>query len=467
MANIERLGYPCQPNHIEAQAGPTTPATVKPYRLDRSRKFIAPKQADDLDSWVRLAEETFSSPSKEERGEKVSLFGVDRGHVKSSPALGVSVPPDIRRAAPLPRGRMSTGREGTARRVPGVYPATDHQRSTLLDYRLTQGENKKNPFEKTWTGYTSSVNDTYHFRAVIAGHIIKLYKYGDLQVCQKGKICKGRQKREDRTEEEKQRDRKRNLWRARNALIDTINANVDRPWGERLKFFTMSFKDDIFDLKEANSQFNKFIKRLEYDINRKVHYTVIARFQDGKRPGGKVGGREGVIHYHVLFYDLPYVPHDKLTGIWGRGFVWINAVDDVDNLGVYMVAGYMGNEIDDERLNGQKHYWSSRGLSRAVVMYGTEDLSAKLGIQGREPVKRKTFISEYIGVITYEQYNLKREGKDYERKKRYRASGIGGSSGSNYGTPWAGVGLVSLLSESIPERGSAVGLQGRNLPVRL
>ena len=322
---------------------------------------------------------------------------------------------------------MSTGREGTARRVPGVYPATDHQRSSLLDYRLTQGENKKNPSGKTWTGYISSVNDTYHFRAVIAGHVIKLYKYTDLQICQKGKSCENRKKR-DRTEEEKQKDRKKNLWRARNSLIDTINANVDRPWGERLKFFTMSFKEDIFDLKEANSQFNKFIKRLEYHIKRKVHYTVIARFQDGKRPGGKAGGREGVIHYHVLFYDLPYVPHDKLTAIWDRGFVWINAVDDVDNLGVYMVAGYMGNEIDDERLNGQKHYWSSRGLSGAVVMYGREDLSAKLGIQGREPVDRKTFVSEHVGVVVYEQYNLKREGKNYARKKKAAASGMCGSS---------------------------------------
>ena len=102
MANIERLGHPCQPNHVEAQDGPTTPATVRTYRLDRSRKFTAPKPADDLDSWVRLAEETFSSPSKKERGEKVSLFGVDSGYVKSSRALGVSVSPNIRRA---PRSR--------------------------------------------------------------------------------------------------------------------------------------------------------------------------------------------------------------------------------------------------------------------------------------------------------------------------------------------------------------------------
>jgi len=416
---------------------------------------------------VRLAEETFSSPSKKERGEKVSLFGVDRGYVKSSRALGVSVPPDIRRAVPLPRGRMSTGREGTARRVPGVYPATDQLRSTLLDYRLTQGENKKSPFEKTWTGYISSVNDTYHFRAVIAGHIIKLYKYTDLQVCQKGKSCENRKKREDRTEEEKQKDRKKNLWRARNSLIDTINANVDRPWGERLKFFTMSFKDDIFDLKEANRQFNKFIKRLEYHIKRKIHYTVIARFQDGKRPGGKVGGRDGVIHYHVLFYDLPFVPHEKLTGIWDRGFVWINAVDDVDNLGVYMVSGYMGNEIDDERLNGQKHYWSSRRLAKAAVIYGREDLSVKLGLQNREPVKRKVFVSEHVGVVVYEQYNLKREGKEYGRKKKGGTSGIGGSSGSDYGTPWAGVGLVPWLPKGIPEGRSTVGLQGWNLHVRI
>jgi len=265
MANIERLGPPCQPNHAEAHGPATTPATVRPYRLDRSKKFTAPKPADDLDSWVQLAEETFSSPSKKERGEEVSLFEVDKGYVKSSHALGVSVPPDIRRAAPLPRGRMSTGREGTARRVPGAYPPTYRPRSTLLDYRLTQGETKRVPFKDIYN-YVSSANDTYHFRAIIAGHVIKLYRYSTVQVCQKGKTCKDRQKREDRTEEEKQRDRKRNLWRARNGLIDTINANVDRPWGELLKFFTMSFSDDIFDLKEANREFNKFIKRLEYHI---------------------------------------------------------------------------------------------------------------------------------------------------------------------------------------------------------
>jgi hypothetical protein len=350
------------------------------------------------------------------------------------------------RLSPLPPAARTQG----ARRRGGG--------STSLDYRLTQGENRKATLKDIWTGYVSSVNDTYRSRAVIAGHIIRLYQYNDLQVCQKGKTCEGRKKREDRTEEDKQEDRKRNLWRARNALIDTINANADRPWGERPKFFTMSFKEDIFDLKQANKEFNKFIKRIEYHIKRKVHYTVIARFQDGKRPGGKVGGRDGVIHYHALFYDLPFVPHEKLTTIWGRGFVWINAIDDVDNVGVYMVEGYMGKEMDDERLNGQKHYWSSRGLAKPAVMYGREDLKAKLGLQGREPVKRKVYVSEYVGVVVYEQYNLRREGKDYERKKKGRASGNCETSGSDHETPWAGVGLVPALREGVPEGTSMVGL---------
>jgi hypothetical protein len=374
---------------------------------------------------VRFAEEIFSTPSKEGRGEEITVLAVDGQPVESARADGV------------------TGPHGPARRLPGVGAASSQKgRSTLLDYRLTQGENQRVPFKGIWWSYVSTANDTYHFRAISAGHVIKLYKYGTVQVCQKGKTYKERQKHEDRTEEEKQRDRKRNLWRARNGLIDTINANVDRPWGELLKFFTMSFSDDIFDLKEGNREFNKFIKRLEYHVKRKVHYTVIARFQDGKRPGGKAGGRGGVIHYHVLFYDLPYVRHGKLTGIWGRGFVWINAVDDVDNLGVYMVEGYMGKEMEDERLNGQKHYWSSRGLAKPLVMYGNEDLSVKLGIQDREPVYRKSFVSDYVGVVDYEQYNLKREGKIHARKTKGRSTGMRGSSGHDNGAPRTGVGLV-------------------------
>jgi hypothetical protein len=122
-----------------------------------------------------------------------------------------------------------------------------------------------------------------------------------------------------------------------------------------------------------------------------------------------------------------------------------------------MVEGYMGKEMDDERLCGQKHYWSSRGLAKPLVMYGREDLSAKLGIQGREPVYRKSFVSDYVGVVDYEQYNLKREGKVHARKKKGGSTGMRGSSGDDNGTPRAGVDSVPSLREGIQTGRGAVG----------
>jgi hypothetical protein len=488
LSSVVRRGNPCQPLTTyqcanEARAGGSEPARerrqapsqgkrrktdqqngsdsqnagtkkyARYYQLHRSRKFTRTSAANDLESWVDVAKEIFSAPSKGPGGEKASAFVLDKQPPQTSRASRVPEPP------PLPGASNERGAVGgPARGVPGVDAASvERGCTTLLDYRLTQGEKKKGSFYKSWRGYVPSTVDTYQQRAVIAGHVIKLYKYHTPQVCQRGKTCKKRMKREDRTEKDKQSDRRKNLFRARYGFMDTINANVGRPWGELLKFFTMSFKNDIFNLKQANRQFNKFIKRLEYHIERKVHYTVIARFQDGKRPGGKAGGRDGVIHYHVLFYDLPYVPHEKLTAIWGQGFVWINAVGDVDNVGVYMVEGYMGKEMDDKRLNGQKHYWSSRGLMKPEVMYGTKDLRKSLGIEDREPVYRSTFTSDYVGVVDYEQYNLKREGKVYARKKKSASTGVSRPSTNDNGSSGTGLDMVLPLRKGVSPGGSAVG----------
>ncbi len=91
-------------------------------------------------------------------------------------------------------------------------------------------------------------------------------------------------------------------------------------------------------------------------------------------------------------------------------------------------------------------------------MYGREDLSIRLGIQNREPVYRKSFVSDYVGVVDYEQHNLKREGKVHARKKKSGTCGMCGSSGNDNGAPWAGVGLAPSLREGIPPGKGTVGL---------
>jgi hypothetical protein len=67
-------------------------------------------------------------------------------------------------------------------------------------------------------------------------------------------------------------------------------------------------------------------------------------------------------------------------------------------------------------------------------------------------------VSDYVGVVDYEQYNLKREGKVHARKKKGRSTGMRGSSRDGDGTPGAGVGLVPSLREGIPEGRGTVGL---------
>ena len=65
--------------------------------------------------------------------------------------------------------------------------------------------------------------------------------------------------------------------------------------------------------------------RLNYKLNQKIKYLAVIEFQE-----------RGAVHYHVLS-DIPYIPQKELQDIWGHGFVYINAVKHVDNIGAYIV----------------------------------------------------------------------------------------------------------------------------------
>lgn len=52
--------------------------------------------------------------------------------------------------------------------------------------------------------------------------------------------------------------------------------------------------------------------------------------------------------------------------IWGHGFVKINAIDKVDNLGAY-ITKYMTKDKADDRLKTEKGYLCSRNLQRPKI----------------------------------------------------------------------------------------------------
>lgn len=185
-------------------------------------------------------------------------------------------------------------------------------------------------------------------------------------------------------------NREKSLRRAKNEIRRLINANSDI----LDKFITLTFAKNETDLDYCNYEFNKFIKRLKYQYG-DIEYIVVIEFQE-----------RGAVHYHLLS-NLGYVRNSTLKEIWGNGFVKINRIDRVDNLGAY-VTKYMQKDINDERLQGRKSYFRSKGLKQPIVYTQkkeVENLAVSL-LHDLQPVYKNTVDSEYTGLTTYSQYNL-------------------------------------------------------------
>ena len=249
-------------------------------------------------------------------------------------------------------------------------------------------------------------------KIVQSGDIIEIYEYEkgylkgyELTYSEKEKV--GRKKGEKSNNYEEHR--KQVLQRAKKNLRRLINANVGQ-YGEEFtaKFLTLTFKDNVKDLDKANYEFEKFIKRLNYYCfgtkKANLKYTCVVEFQ-----------KRGAIHYHVIIYNMPYVKANDIASIWGNGFIKINKIDDIDNVGAY-VAEYLGNaekeqghDIEDDRLQGKKSYFSSRGLFKPVEITNkkvVEQVATALPLENL--TYSATFENEHLGNITYKQYNLKK-----------------------------------------------------------
>lgn len=137
---------------------------------------------------------------------------------------------------------------------------------------------------------------------------------------------------------------------------------IDCNFDDKTKFMTLTFKENIDDVAYTNYEFNKFIKRLNFYLynSKKQQLKYLAVWEKQKR---------GAIHYHVIFFDFPYIKHEDLQKVWGHGFIKINKVDvdSKDNRGRY-VSKYFSKNID-ERDYKQKAFFKSQNLKMPQIDY--------------------------------------------------------------------------------------------------
>ena len=255
-------------------------------------------------------------------------------------------------------------------------------------------------------------------KIVQSGDIIEIYEYEKGYL--KGyKLTDSEKEKNGRLKGEKSNNyeehRKQVLQRAKKNLRRLINANVGQ-YGKEFaaKFLTLTFKENIKDLDKANYEFEKFIKRLNYHCfgtkKANLKYTCVVEFQ-----------KRGAIHYHVIIYNMPYIKANNIGNVWGNGFIKINKIDDIDNVGAY-VSEYLGQaekgqgkNIEDYRLQGKKSYFSSRGLYKPIEITDKKIVEqVTTALLNEKATYSAIFENEHLGNISYKQYNLKRvrlEGK--------------------------------------------------------
>ncbi len=234
---------------------------------------------------------------------------------------------------------------------------------------------------------------------VISGDIIEVYEYS--QYCTgKGGAHRTTSKSEDIEQSLKNyantNQRRRDT--VRRLACSNFNAQYD-------KFFTLTFADNKTDVKECNYLFKKFMQKLKYKLKIDIKYLAVIEFQ-----------KRGAVHYHVLS-NIPYIPQNELQELWGNGFVYINAISHVDNIGAYIVK-YMTKDNTDERLQGLKAYLYSRNLrkSEQYINHNLKEfdkleskIKEKYNFNSDNLVYESEFDTELLGSCDYKQYNLKRK----------------------------------------------------------
>ena len=132
-----------------------------------------------------------------------------------------------------------------------------------------------------------------------------------------------------------------------NRLRELINTNFVGSPNEL--FVTLTYRGELQtnDTKRIYEDFKNFMKRLKYAYKKSTTIDYINVLEPHA---------SGNFHMHVLlrFNDVDrvdYIRNDYLRDMWGHGFVTIQSLKGVDNIGAYLSAYLADIEIPEDRLD--------------------------------------------------------------------------------------------------------------------
>lgn len=236
--------------------------------------------------------------------------------------------------------------------------------------------------------------ESYKTKLIVFGEYFETYHYSKPQITGVAKPKKKKATPMDDSQEPKKKFAY-SMNRTRNTVRRLISAN----FSNKSDFLTLTFADNIQDLDYANKCFKAFIRALRNEIYYHHHdkfpvenfkYLAVIEFQ-----------KRGAIHYHVLM-NCPFLGWDTWYKYWDHGWLKINKVKHVNDIGLY-VSKYMRKDSCDIRLRGKRSYQTSRNLIRPYEVIDKNFVRGFLSNVGKKKklLYTNTFDNEYTGKVHY------------------------------------------------------------------
>jgi len=235
-------------------------------------------------------------------------------------------------------------------------------------------------------------------RLIVSGSTVELYQYGTPYSYNHAPFpSRGMS---SRTTHELEARRDDNLWLVRAQIRRLVDANVKR-YGYEPVFLTFTFAENITSVSVANKMFSDFIERLNYNYSTRFAYLTVVEFQ-----------KRGAVHYHCIFFNMPlHIEENErkervIAKLWGHGFVDIERVRSARRVGPY-VCKYLDKAVHDERLRGQKAYFTSRGLLRPRLYRDEERIDNFLNTHILDLEHSVEYVSKHYSKVSYKTYNAR------------------------------------------------------------
>lgn len=182
-----------------------------------------------------------------------------------------------------------------------------------------------------------------------------------------------------------------NVRRTRKQIRRLVNSNTDLH-----KFVTLTYAENCQDVSKAYRDFDVFLKRLKRSYPQlDLKFICVPEFQ-----------KRGAVHFHLLA-NLPYIPKAELEALWGFGWVRINQVRHITNLGAY-ISKYLGKANFDARLFRKKKFTRSQNLREPLTVDNLEadDYLSFFVSKDLHLIYESEFDTKWLGTILYKQFVL-------------------------------------------------------------